>query len=621
MGLSTPDLYEQQVVDSVKRTIDYEIDELGATQVPRSVINSWRLININDCSTQESKKSAERLNSFASLFYFSLRVLKKNKLQTNPIFKHNLHYQMCQAVMKDGLKEVIEIPRDHYKSTIYSECFPIWRSLPFSNKDEDLILKIYDQLGQDGTMYVEWMRRAHNQDSRILVVSETIKNAAKLGIRVRNHYENGDLFRYLFSEVIPDASCIWTNESLQQKRTRAGSGHGEGTFDFIGVGAALQSRHYNIIIQDDLVGKDALKSELVMNDTIEYHKLLVGAFDADADNAGRDNDEIVVGNRWSYNDLNSHLRDNEKYFNFSRHSALGGCCDQHPHGIPIFPEAFNIAKLSRWRARLGTYLYSCQFLNLPINPEKCKFDTSRLRYFHYDRDYIAVARNDQRVDDQGRGYRVKMVHHIDEKTMEPAMEDVFPRNLQRYMIIDPNHSGQKGRCRHAITITGIQQKPRRIYLLRTWAKATDTNSFVETIFELATAFKINTIHIETVAAQKYLKFHLEYYIQANRKTKPEIAHIRFADLKSATTANAKIERIDSVIPIVEREELWLDSRDCSKVVEELEAYGNKNGLVDILDTLGYGPQVWKFDDVDDEELENLVIAQQTRFRKAMRMSA
>ena len=107
------------------------------------------------------------------------------------------------------------------------------------------------------------------------------------------------------------------------------------------------------------------------------------------------------------------------------------------------------------------------------------------------------------------------------------MEDVFPRNLQRYMIIDPNHSGQKGRCRHAITITGIQQKPRRIYLLRTWAKATDTNTFVETIFELATAFKINTIHIETVAAQKYLKFHLEYYIQANRKAKPELAHIRF----------------------------------------------------------------------------------------------
>jgi len=79
------------------------------------------------------------------------------------------------VVMKDGLKEVIEIPRDHFKSTVYSECFPIWRALPFTTKDEDLMLT----LGMT-PLYIEWMRRAHNQDIRILLVSEVTKNAEKL---------------------------------------------------------------------------------------------------------------------------------------------------------------------------------------------------------------------------------------------------------------------------------------------------------------------------------------------------------------------------------------------------------------------------------------------------------
>jgi len=37
--------------------------------------------------------------------------------------------------------------------------------------------------------------------------------------------------------------------------------HGEGTYDFLGVGGALQSRHYNgILIQDDLIGRKAIES-------------------------------------------------------------------------------------------------------------------------------------------------------------------------------------------------------------------------------------------------------------------------------------------------------------------------------------------------------------------------
>ena len=600
---------EVQLGDSLYES---DAEEFAATNIiPRSVINTWRLIPTTSLSG-EAKRLAIRFNSFGSMFYFGVRVLGKKKFQLNPDPAKNLHLQMCQVVEKDRLKEVIEIPRDHYKSTTYSEILPMWRALPFSDKDALLMEKLGVSL-----LFIEWMRRAHNQDIRWLLVSENITNASKLGKRIARHYESNDLFKHVFPEIIPDASCTWKNDSLFHKRTSEESGQGEGTYDFAGVGSAIQSRHYHGAIEDDLVGREALKSEKVMEDTIEYHKLLIGAMEADVTDGDRDNDEVVVGNRWSYKDLNSHIRAEDPDFNFTTHSALGGCCSLHPYGTPIFPEAFSLAKLGRWKKRLGSYLFSCQFLNFPINPEKNKFEKKNLRYFNFERDYSAIAQPFQSPHSQEKKqYRIKIRHHVAEGDVE---DDVYPRNLKRYMVVDPNHGGKTGRCRHAITVTGTSTSPRRIYLLQQWAKACDINQFVTTIFRTAIAWKVNKIHIETNGAQTYLKFHLEYFVQVNKK-KPEwegIEYISFGDLKSPNTANAKIERIDTLIPITERGELWVDANDNAEFMEEYEAYGNTNGLIDILDTLGYGTQIWDFPALDDEALLTTLRTRQRKFVAAM----
>lgn len=596
---------EAQEEEMIKR--GYEIGSLGEAYIPRNVIHSFRLIPINPSWDYESQKLGHQINSFANLFYFSVLVLGKDKFQQTSDARKNLHLQMCLVVMKDGLKEVIEIPRDHYKSTIYSECFPMWRALPFLDKYEDTMMKL-----GCSDIYINWMKKAHRQDIRILLISEVIKNAAKLGKRIRNHYETNELFKDLFPEIIPDAKCTWTDTSLHQRRTPKGMSFGEGTFDFTGVGGALQSTHYDLSVQDDLVGRDALKSETVMNDTIEYHKLIVGAMDSDNLDGARDFDELVVGNRWSYKDLNSHIRAEEPYFNFITHSALGGCCKLHPYGETIFPEKFSLSKLSRWKKRLGSYLFSCQFLNFPINPEKCKFKTSDLRYF----EYLPDTSNTAYVITPEKPIRTKIRHHVAEGDVD---DDIFPRILTRYMIVDPNHAMNKGRCRHAITITGVRQDKRRIYLLKQWAKACAPGEFVETIFKLALQFKVTEVYLETVGFQKFLKFHLEYFVAVNKK-EPEwkgIDLIRFKELKSSNTANAKEIRIDAFIPIVERHEFWIDVNACEEVREEMRTYGNAGSLVDILDTLGYGEQVWKFDDVDEEGIENYIQAQKNRFMRAM----
>jgi hypothetical protein len=95
---------------------------------------------------------------------------------------------------------------------------------------------------------------------------------------------------------------------------------------------------------------------------------------------------LIIGNRWGFHDLNSHIRENEEWFIIHSHGALGGCCNLHPPDQPIFPEEFSFEKLMRWKKRLGAYSFSCQFLNNPISPEDADFKPEYLGYYKLLRD-------------------------------------------------------------------------------------------------------------------------------------------------------------------------------------------------------------------------------------------
>lgn len=616
---------EQQIRDA-RRARDLsglQYGELGETFVPRTTILNYNLIPLEG-APNSLRPIIYRANSLMDMYFFGTTILGKNRLSRNPDRTRNLHYVMCLAVMKDGLKEGIEIPRDHFKTTIYVEIFGIWRALPFGPREEDFFSNIgYTDL------YIEWMRRTHSQDVRILFVSETIKNAVKLGTRISNHYENNPLFRELFFDILPTERDTWTADSLHQRRTPAGRGQGEGTFDFIGVGAALQSRHYNICVQDDLVGREARKSAIVMADTIDYHKVLVGATDNDPENPGRDFDEIVVGNRWSYDDLNSHIRREEPYYSWTTHSALGGCCSLHPFGETIFPEAFTLQKLLRWKNRLGSYHFSCQFLNFPIDPAKKKFNLGDFRYYSFekmDSATLAVPRDTpwNKVTDIStpQQWRWTIRHHVAEGDVE---RDVYPKYLDRYLITDPRHSseaeaselGTGTRCRHAIVVVGLSSSPRRIYLLDQWAESCSTGRYIGKLLHYALKWKTYRIHCEAVAAQKFLIYHFNYFVSQEKKRHPELEGINMVPLKSSQSPNAKFERIDNVIPMAERHEIWIDSNNCSEFRDEAEKYGQTRTTVDLLDCFGYVAQIAPNVSIDEDQIEKYLKKQKTAFARRL----
>lgn len=523
----------------------------------------WKLIPVAELKTPEEKKLAHRLNALGSLFYFSKVVLRNHRLS------EDFHLGICKNLEKEHLKEILEVPRDHFKSTICSESAPMWWALPFTDRDINFMQKLGYQ-----DEWIRWMKRAHNQDTRTLLVSENITNAAKLGVRIDGHYSSNDLFKLLFPEVIPGSNSSWTQFSKTHKRSARSKPHGEGTYDYLGVGAALQSRHYDRVIQDDLVGKAAVESDSIMQKTIEYHKLLVGAFDSDRA-MKLDNDEIVVGNRWSWRDLNSYIREHESYFNITNHSALGGCCPLHPPGKPIFPEEFTIEKLERFQKRLGPYLFSCQFLNQPIPPKDTPFTPENLRYYQLTREM---------TKDGGKG-RIIIRHEV---TGGQVINDIPLSALKIVMVVDPNHAAEEGRCNHAITVVGVYKggtkETERAYLLDCWAESASFDKFIAKIYELAEKWQLREFYLETIAAQSYLKYHLEY------RNRVDARKLRVKELKTPRTKNAKDQRILALGPLFENQQFWC-RRSHTVFIQEYSLYPNGKTR-DLLDTLGYGHQVW-----------------------------
>jgi hypothetical protein len=532
-------------------------------------MQKWQPLPIPSLDKPEAYRLAMRLNALGSLYFFVKFVLQRRKLT------ETLHKPILERLEQDVPRYLIELPRDHYKTTMVTEGRNMWRVLPFNERDEVCMR----ELGYDDE-FIAWMKRAHDPSRRILIVSEVLSNAIKFGTRIDWHYKENSLFRWLFPEIIPDVKETWTNESKQQKCTARGP-QGEGTFDFIGVGGALQSRHYTDVDEDDPVGRDALESEIVMEKTIQYHQLLIGAFESFHTGTW-----TVVNNRWAPNDLSGWIRKNQPEFVIEHHSAEGGCCEAHPNGEPIFPEEFSKKTLAEIRRIQGPYLYSHQFLNLPVNPEECIFKPEWLRFYAATKSPVDPITTF--ADPYGKQKNRSWLRHM-AFGQAPPLKDLDPNVLVRSMIVDPNHAEERGRCHHAIVVTGLNPETDNIYLLDVWAQSASYDALTENIYKMAARWNLLEFWLETVAAQRILKYHIEY---RNKHVKPEKGERRLTvrELKSDRGANAKRVRIESLEPVLREGRLWV-REDQSEFLDEYYDYPSGR-TVDVLDCLGYAPQTW-----------------------------
>lgn len=586
-----------------------------------SYAQKWKVIPVIGLSPA-IQDIAHRLNALGDNFYFIKFILRKHRLS------NKFHRQYCNRFLCWRLKEVNEIPRDHFKTTL-GLGMAMWWALPFTDHDEKMMLA----LGYDDA-WIAWMRRVHDQNTRTLIAMETIKNSWKVGKKISNEYKQNNFFKRLFPEIQPDSSCQWSADTMTHKRdyTKSSANQGEGTYEFTGVDAALQSKHYRRIIYDDLFGKDALKSELVSTSTWEWFQLAVGAFDSDPDDPDSECDEIVNGNRWSYHDLNYKIRKELPHFRFNTHDAEGGCCDLHPPGIPIFPEEWSLEKLSGMRDRLGAYFYSCQFRNKPIPPGGNTFKTEWLRFFTFISTVVDKVSPGFRsvdlnipLDEAGSfgtsGY--KIIEHDDmisrrHKTIRHEMvngnlpKDIPTSSLAKMLMLDPNHKGEVGRANHALMLLGINRDPFNLYILDGRADTCSREDIMHYAYVMGERWRIRTIWVEISAGQTWCKTAFEIE-NNNRKGLGKFYFYEVKEFKDNRSDNAKADRIEDAEPFFRRGQIHVcqtTSDDFTKkFLDEYNEYPHC-ATKDILDILGHGLQNIEFGSMSEAETDAFIYKQQ-----------
>jgi hypothetical protein len=213
------------------------------------------------------------------------------------------------------------------------------------------------------------------------------------------------------------------------------------------------------------------------------------------------------------------------------------------------------------------------------------FRESYLNYFRYQ----PISLTDKRV---------LLVHEVKNGRV---IKDLLPAHLRRILLLDPNHAGDEGRSRHALIVLGYTtEAPYRIYLLDCYAENSSYEDLVNQLFIYGEKWKIRDPWLETVGAQKWLKYHLEVMTKI-RKKEGKWTFNEIQEFKKDSGKDAKIQRIDALEPMFARGDFYCLRVGQDTFIQEYLEYPYSSTR-DILDVLGYGMQVIDTNSMSDKEV-------------------
>jgi len=250
------------------------------------------------------------------------------------------HGQLARYVSDPEKRfKLIVAPRGHLKTSICTIAYALWRAL-------------------------------RNPNLRILIIANTATNAQHMVRAIKRMVETSDILRELYSESLPGPECKWTESELEFKRATPWP---EATIESIGRGGTVTSRHYDIIIEDDLLapeGDSDISPDLV-NDTAKWHKYATGLLiDPTA------SEQVVSANRWLYDDYVAYLMQHEPWFLPCLYFSA-----YQPDGTPWWPERFPASELDRILEQQGPKIFSVQYMNDPVHEDSRSFDPSWFRFY------------------------------------------------------------------------------------------------------------------------------------------------------------------------------------------------------------------------------------------------
>lgn len=311
----------------------------------------------------------------------------------------------------------------------------------------------------------------------------------------------------------------------------------EATFEAAGIGTNLTSRHYDLILADDIVtatrddmsGEEMEPSPGDIDKAIGWHRISHGLL------IDQDESEIQhAANRWCQHDFVRHIMDNEVEYDTLTMAADDGS------GKSLYPHILSDNALGRLKRSLGSLIYSTQIVCQPMDASRLEFN---------DKDILLFDRGE-----------------------EPPWE-----SMNIYGSLDLAKSKQRSAAHTAYVIVAVDADG-DWWILDAIRSRDDTGEKVNTMFRLAKAYQTKTFAIEAVLFQEMLIDVLKK--EMNRRE--EHFHITPVVPRQG---EAKDMRIRSLSPRFEAGGVHI-RRDLRDLITELREYPYGR-YVDLLDALAY----------------------------------
>lgn len=186
------------------------------------------------------------------------------------------HLEMCEY-LEDQLQpnKMMLVPRDCLKTTIGSTAYPLW-----------LVLKAYFKDG--------------NPCYRVLIDSATARLSKFVIANIRQWVKHNATLKAVFGELYDRKGDSMEGLSLSF-RTQAVSAIKEPNFVASGVGAEKTGLHFDMIVMDDIVTKDNVRTVAMREKTWEHYRMMQAILESD--DTGQKTRLLVVGTRYSDDDL------------------------------------------------------------------------------------------------------------------------------------------------------------------------------------------------------------------------------------------------------------------------------------------------------------------------------
>jgi phage terminase large subunit-like protein len=257
-----------------------------------------------------------------------------------------------------------------------------------------------------------------DRDRRILIASKTGTNAEDFLREIKGHFESNEMLREIFGDFV--GTKRWDTTAIEVAgRTKPWK---EPSINTVGVGGAVASKHYDVIIADDLVDEDNSRTKHQRDKMVDwYYKVLLPTL-----NPPDPKDRFigclhVIGTRYHYEDLYGHLSQDQP-------DGTGGEMKGGPtliipivdeHGHPVWASKFPLEEINKLRQGMGLIRFNSQYM--------CDCELMKGSIFRYDDCHVLTEDEDREL--MSSLAEMRLFHGVDLAISEDKGSDMFAQMI------------------------------------------------------------------------------------------------------------------------------------------------------------------------------------------------